>query len=53
MKGSLVDVNKRVIKEFQFIGSGFLSTDALKNGIYFIRVLENNKYKTQKIVVID
>ncbi|MEO5946919.1 MAG: metallophosphoesterase, partial [Chitinophagaceae bacterium] len=53
LKGSLVDVNERVIKEFQFIGSGLLSTDALKNGIYFIRVLENNKFKTQKIVVID
>jgi acid phosphatase type 7 len=50
---ALVDISGRIVKILRFTGSGFIDTQTLPAGTYFIKVKDNKTAVTQKIVVTE
>jgi acid phosphatase type 7 len=49
----MVDISGRIIKTLQFAGAGFIETQTLQTGTYFIKVKGNNTSAIQKIMVTE
>ncbi|THU34201.1 T9SS type A sorting domain-containing protein [Niastella caeni] len=50
---TLVDISGKIIRILRFAGTGYIDTQTLQAGTYFIKVKDNKTAITQKIVVTE
>ena len=53
IEATLSDASGRKIRTIKFTGNTFINTSQLNTGVYFLRLIKNNRPEVQKIIVVD